>query len=845
MNTALDTIATRGYQASPVGRLYTPDPYNVLETLTFDTETEMTPAQRLRVGCYIYRVRNKEHIGLFYDNTVLSADEITTLATYAKRHSYNLQTIVGFQIHLLRLVQRSNLAVVGFNLPYDFSRVASRWRPDSDPNKNGFTFSFGGKIDLSIRHLNARKSMYTFHGARKTNAVVIDLMTMGAALSGRSHSLSSLANYLGVEHRKTNAVHGKTLTGEYIDYLVNDVRTTQDCYDSLMCKYQSYQLDTPAHVIYSEASLGKAFLRQFGITPSRWSNPLPDKLQGLIMSTYYGGRSEVHIRRKLTNVTYTDFLSMYPTVCSKMQLWGYVIGQEIGWYDATERVRTLLDMARTKGPELLRNDELWAEFTTIVRIRPNNDVLPVRTKYTKQNYTIGCNRLSSDTPIWYTLTDCIASVFLTGGKIPEVLEAIGFTPGKPQKGLHSISLMGNPNMTVDPYNDDFYRRLIELRKTEGTTKDEQQALKILANSTCYGIFVEMIRESNPDPVEVDWWGYDGIKHTGYSKFTEKPGAWFNPLLASSITGAARLLLATSERLATDRRMEWAFCDTDSFAFVGKPKDIREIVNWFEGLSPYSFKGSILKIEHENVSAYCVSAKRYVLLDNKTGEVVKASAHGLGYLKRPYGEAMTDTGAPEWINHLWLAIVKCKDISTGVDYSYAAALQNPAMSQLTLNTPALYRHLWRYNMKATKGQVIRPFGFLALFQHKLRGKVTALAPLHQNASDTLLCAFDRDTDRVVLAEDLRTYEDVLSGYHMHPESKFTEGNNGHIHILERRHIIAAAVDVIGKEANRMDDALNTWVPTQYMGSEVDPSSSAILSPAPIHIHLKERKVKTMK
>ena len=32
------------------------------------------------------------------------------------------------------------------------------------------------------------------------------------------------------------------------------------------------------------------------------------------MSTYYGGRSEVRMRRMAVRVLYCDFLSMYPTV---------------------------------------------------------------------------------------------------------------------------------------------------------------------------------------------------------------------------------------------------------------------------------------------------------------------------------------------------------------------------------------------------------------------------------------------------------------------------------------------------------------------------------------------------
>jgi hypothetical protein len=50
---------------------------------------------------------------------------------------------------------------------------------------------------------------------------------------------------------------------------------------------------------------------------------------------------------------------------------------------------------------------------------------------------------------------------------------------------------------------------------------------------------------------------------------EKPGSFFHPLLATLITGAARLLLTTVERLSWDAGLDWAICDTDSMA-IAKP-----------------------------------------------------------------------------------------------------------------------------------------------------------------------------------------------------------------------------------------------------------------------------------
>jgi hypothetical protein len=49
------------------------------------------------------------------------------------------------------------------------------------------------------------------------------------------------------------------------------------------------------------------------------------KIIGAIMSSYFGGRAEVHRRREIVQALYCDFASMYPTVCTLMGLWKFVL----------------------------------------------------------------------------------------------------------------------------------------------------------------------------------------------------------------------------------------------------------------------------------------------------------------------------------------------------------------------------------------------------------------------------------------------------------------------------------------------------------------------------------------
>ena len=302
-----------------------------------------------------------------------------------------------------------------------------------------------------------------------------------------------------------------------------------------------------------------------------------------------------------------------------------------------------------------------------------------------------------------------------------------FSPGELQDGLKPISMAGNDAYRIDPLKDDLYRRLIDLRSavkvcmkaTCGAEKDaldaEQQALKILANATSYGIFVELIVEDlekkecrlcfgsgNDDfPVEVDK--------------AETPGRYFHPLLATLITGAARLMLAITERLLVDAGLDWAFCDTDSMA-IAKPEDMgqerffaraKSVAEWFPPLNPYEVKGPLLKIEDINYGIgskklaplYClaISSKRYVLfnLDERGQPIIrKASAHGLGHLIAPYGPdkappnilapgvSVLEIGVECWQYDLWFQIISAafgdhpEQVDLGVPSGPAIACDEP-------------------------------------------------------------------------------------------------------------------------------------------------------------------------
>ena len=338
-----------------------------------------------------------------------------------------------------------------------------------------------------------------------------------------------------------------------------------------------------------------------------------------------------------------------------------------------------------------------------------------------------------------------------------------------------MSIAGNPNYRVDPAKDDFFKRLIDLRNTikaelraikkrlkavrEGLVialgaeadalrseeqalaaqadafDSDQQALKILANSTSYGIFVEFIVATLEAPERLICYGPNGEGFPVESQKVEEPGRYFHPLLATLITGAARLMLGIAESVCIEKGLDWAFCDTDSLA-IAKPDGMdqaefferaQSICDWFLPLNPYEQKGPIFKIEDANypipgsqgdskfepLYCYCISAKRYVLFNRgPTGEIIirKASAHGLGQYLPPYeaddapssipapSVPLNDIGVERWQYDLWYMIIRAAldGHPDQVDLSYHDALKRPAVSRYGATTPALLKWFAAFN-----------------------------------------------------------------------------------------------------------------------------------------------------
>jgi hypothetical protein len=80
----------------------------------------------------------------------------------------------------------------------------------------------------------------------------------------------------------------------------------------------------------------------------------------------------------------------------------------------------------------------------------------------------------------------------------------------------------------------------------------------LASSTGYGIFVELNVADLYVLEELTCYGPSAEGFSVESMKIEEPGKYFHPLLATLITGAARLMLAIAETLCFEKGLDWAF-----------------------------------------------------------------------------------------------------------------------------------------------------------------------------------------------------------------------------------------------------------------------------------------------
>jgi len=723
--------------------------------LILDCETTTDQAQALLFGTYFYcRAKGGQYRRvveqIFYaDELDRSSVEILQAYSRANMLPPPLTRKQFIKRVLLRAI-RAEALIVGFNLPFDLSRIVADacW---TKRNGGGWSFTLDKFTDkdtgelredqymprLIVKPKDGKGAFFRLtkvapvskkrpRAARQYPTIrCLDLKTLVWALDNESHSLDSACAKKGIPGKLPHVPSG-LVSNEEIAYNRQDVAATLGLLNTLRTEFDRHPLNLIPDKAYSPASIAKAYQTEMGIIPPLQKFAIEPEILGIAMQAYYGGRAECRIRHSAVPVVHTDIRSEYPTVNALMGLSHFLTAEELQFEEATPAIVGLL--ASSTLDEVFDPD-FWEKLAFFALVQPAGEILPVRTKYNKDHSNIGVNPLSSETPIWYAGPDIVAAKLL-GGQTPKILRAIRVVARGQQPGLGPVRLRGM--VEVDPRTDDFFKAVIEARArvmedrnmSEPERESLQYFLKILANSGSYGLFVELNPEragSDPKtgaPARAKLRVFSGERQfETTSTVVERPGDWYCPVFASLITAGGRLILAMIERAVQDAGGTYLLCDTDSMAIVasetGGPyqlqndsgrvhalswEEVREIVTRFERLNPYEFgPRSILKIESVNYSkgvqrqlfGYAIAAKRYAFFaytPNREMVIEKASAHGLGFL---YPPKRNETGSQSWIEEAWNWILR-KALALPTCEPHWFGL--PAMMSFTISTPEVLKVL---------------------------------------------------------------------------------------------------------------------------------------------------------
>lgn len=605
-------------------RSRSPKPWKCPRTmLVFDTETRTDATQRLTFGSYRYfREWRCAEEGLFYADDLPDKDRLV-LQQYVAEHRADTS---GEGVRELKLLTRSEFVekffaagykgrclIVGFNLPFDLSRIACAFSTARGRFAGGFSLGLWSYTDddgcerddhfrprIGIKHIDSKRALKGFTARNnpdkedlipedsptgtpepkyKFRGHFLDLRTLAFALTDKGYSLDAACRAFGVEQGKQSVARHGQVSEEYIDYNRRDVLATFELAEKLLEEYAKHPITLQATKAYSPASVGKAYLRAMGIRPILERQPnFPKEYLGFAQSAFFGGRASAHIRKVAVPVVYTDFLSMYPTVNILMGLWRFVIAEDI--HVVKDCGPEITEFLKKLKPEDLFKPNTWKSLTGFVRIIPDGNILPTRAKYStvSNDWQVAVNYLYADknSPVnqelWFSLPDVVASVILTG-RIPKIVDAFRIEPRGVQPGLESTKLRGA--VEIDPAGRDFFQVAIEQRKGTSSRADLtdiekarlDKALKVLANAASYGIYAEMNPQETDEKTNVTCHGIDREPFTCRVAHPDVPGEFCFPPLASLITGAARLMLSLVEYSVMKLGGTYAMEDTDSMAIV--------------------------------------------------------------------------------------------------------------------------------------------------------------------------------------------------------------------------------------------------------------------------------------
>jgi hypothetical protein len=232
-----------------------PQPYGA-RALVFDTETTVDAAQRLLFGFFRLYVHDRPiREGLIVAD-VLDYGQMEALVEYATKHRLEIFSRERFveEVFYPEVYVLGTLCV-GFNLPFDLSRIAIRAGVGRGENRRKFRIVLSRRLrwhDLRIESASGKAAFISFVPKRKLSTWerpffsgrFLDLSTLSRAFTGKRLSLKVAGKTFRAFTRKINIGELGEITRQTLTYGRQDVRATWALFLALRDEYSQHPFST-------------------------------------------------------------------------------------------------------------------------------------------------------------------------------------------------------------------------------------------------------------------------------------------------------------------------------------------------------------------------------------------------------------------------------------------------------------------------------------------------------------------------------------------------------------------------------------------------------------------------
>ncbi len=426
---------TRLQKDKPAGTRKDGEPKWPEFALVFDCESRITADQSLTFGFWRFCIlRNNSYVcmeeGIFHDYGVLRSREFDALRTFARATKpdtaedgcdrLRVYSCSKFVHEVFGIAMQAKALIVGFNLPFDLSRLALDWESARNGgwslilaqwrNRSGLWEENKFFPRIVVKALNSKtaiiqslqpwKERIKKKGKKARSyprARFLDLRTLLWTLRNKSYSLKTACKEFGIRGKLDHKPSGR-VDLEEIEYCRQDVQTTVGLLNAAKQEFDLHPIAPGPDEMFSPASVAKSYLKQLNITYPSAKVKDADSAYGIFMQAYFGGRAECRVRNWEVPVCPVDFMSQYPTVNELLGNWSVLTAKEVAFPEATEEVRQFLSQITLQG---CFDPKLWPQFKFFALVHPDEDILPVRTVYNGTTQNIGINYLTSKEPIWF------------------------------------------------------------------------------------------------------------------------------------------------------------------------------------------------------------------------------------------------------------------------------------------------------------------------------------------------------------------------------------------------------------------------------------------------------------